>query len=108
MSDDFANEFRNSYGDQQGPDWLQDLEEEEMAAPAGADDMDEFDRLRQQSARASAAQDDLTYEVERSSSSGGFSLSQFSPGQRLVLGILVLLNVIVGGVALLALVGIIG
>lgn len=109
MSDDFANEFRNRYGDQDGPDWLQDLEEEEMAAPAAEDDdVDEFERLRQQSARASASSDDLTYEVSDSGGSTPFSLSQFSPTQRLILAILVFLNVVVGAVALLAMVGVIG
>ena len=108
MADDFINEFRDSFGDEEGPDWIQDLtdEEQEVEEQPG-DDLDDFDRLRQQSARASSAYDDLTLE-EETGSSGGFSLSAFTPGQRLVLAVLVFLNVVVGAIALLAVTGVIG
>lgn len=108
MADDFINNFRNDFGNEEGPDWIQDLagDDGDMAEPA-AGESDDFDRLRQQSARASSASGGMTLEEERSSG-GGFSLNQFTPGQRMILAILVLLNVIVGGVAILALTGIIG
>lgn len=109
MTDDFINDFRGDLGDEEGPDWLQDLDdiEDEGEGPpavAEADDPDaEFDQLRQRSARASSAYDDV--ELEENGGSG-FSLSLLTPGQRLVLAILLLLNVIVIIIGVLAMAGI--
>lgn len=113
MADDFISEFRNSFGDEEGPDWVQDLDEEEggfgdfaeLEAEPQPEPEDEFDALRQRSARVSSAYDDLSLEEEEGSG-GGFSLEQFTPPQRLILALLVLLNVVVGVVAILALAGI--
>lgn len=108
MSDDFINDFRNSFGDDEGPNWVQDLADDDMnAAAAPARDADDFDQLRQQSARASSSYSDMTLEEDRSSGSG-FSLNELLPSQRLILAVLVFLNVIVGAVALLAVIGILG
>lgn len=98
----------NSFGDEEGPDWVQDLADDDMdmGSVGSSGDADDFDRLRQQSARASSSYDDLTLE-EDSRSSGGFALNQFTPSQRLILAILVLLNVVVGAIALFAMIGII-
>ena len=107
MADDFINNFRGGFGDEEGPDWVQDLDDDDMSmGEAEAGGSDDFDRLRQQSARASSASGGMT--LEEGGSSGGFSLNQLTPGQRMVLAVLVLLNVIVGGVAILAVAGIIG
>jgi len=112
MADDFINDFRsNNFGDEEGPDWVQDLDfasESGTEESAAGGDFDEFEELRQRSVRASTAYEDMSLEEEGSSKGGALSLNQFTPGQRLVLAILVLLNVIVGGVALLALMGVIG
>lgn len=111
MADDFINDFRSSnFGDEEGPDWVQDLDdfgsESETDDSAASGDFDEFEELRQRSARASTAYEDMSLE-EGSKKGGALSLSQFTPGQRLVLAILVLLNVIVGGIAILAFLGVI-
>ena len=73
-------------------------------------DDDPFDQLRDKSVRGEtvdnnlAADEDIMEDVVaegNTSSGGGFSLDQFSPGQRLVLAILVILNIIVIGFGLL-------
>jgi hypothetical protein len=72
---------------------------------------DSFDQLRDKTVRGETVDnnlaadeevmEDIVAEENASSSSGGFSLDQFSPGQRLVLAILVILNIIVIGFGLL-------
>ncbi len=71
---------------------------------------DPFDQLRDKTVRGETIDNNLAADedvrgslvVEESvSSGGGFSLDQFSPGQRLVLAILVILNIIVIGFGLL-------
>ena len=54
---------------------------------------DELDSLREKSTRASSAYDDLEGEEEPTSSDGGF-LSQYTAGQRLILALLLLLDVV--------------
>ncbi|HFQ94255.1 MAG TPA: hypothetical protein ENK32_09615 [Anaerolineae bacterium] len=76
-------------------------------------DDDPFEQLRDKTVRGEtvdnnlAAEEDAIIEEPESSSGGGFSLDQFSPGQRLVLAILVILNIIVIGFGLLVVLGII-
>ncbi len=76
-------------------------------------DDDPFDQLRDKTVRGEtldnnlAAEEDVIIEEPKSSSGGGFSLDQFSPGQRLVLAILVILNIIVIGFGLLVVLNII-
>lgn len=116
MADDLINNFRDeNFGDEEGPDWVQDLEfgsESATASDPGLagepGDFDEFEELRQRSARAGTVYEEVDFEEDASSKGSAFSLNQFTPGQRMVLAILVLLNVIVGGVAILALTGVIG
>lgn len=76
------------------------------ASDAGHDS-DEFDQLRRSSARSETMFNEL--EDGRSTSSGGsgFSLSNFSAGQRLVLALLVVLDIIVIGILFVVLWGII-
>ncbi len=65
--------------------------------------MDEdLDNLREKSARASTVYDDL--EGEEQESSGGF-LSRYSPGQRLILALLLLLDVVALACIVLAITG---
>ena len=65
--------------------------------------MDEdLDSLREKSARASTVYDDL--EGEEPESSGGF-LSRYSPTQRLILALLVLLDVVALACIVLAITG---
>lgn len=67
--------------------------------------MDEdLDSLREKSARASTVYDDL--EGEEPESSGGF-LSSYSPGQRLILALLLLLDVVAVACIVLMFTGII-
>ncbi|UCG23874.1 MAG: hypothetical protein JSW55_17335 [Chloroflexota bacterium] len=54
---------------------------------------DELDSLREKSTRASSVYDDLEGDEETASSSGGF-LSQYTAGQRLILAVLLLLDIV--------------
>ena len=70
---------------------------------------DEFDQLRRSSARSETMFNDLDDErPESSGGSSGFSMSNFSPGQRLVLALLVVLDMIVIGICLVVVWGIVG
>jgi hypothetical protein len=76
------------------------------SSPSLDDSPDEFDQLRRSSARSETMFNDLaTEETSTKSSGSSFSLSNFSPGQRLVLAILVVLDILVVGVALLVVLG---
>lgn len=55
---------------------------------------DEFDRLREKTARTSAVYDEMEYEELEEERGGGF-LGQFSPQERLVLTLLLLLDIVV-------------
>ncbi len=70
-----------------------------------ADNFDDFDQLRERSKRSSAVHDDMD---DFGSSRGGGFASQFSPIQRLILAVLVLLDVFVVGFVLLSIMGVIG
>ncbi len=103
--------FRDSnFGDEEGPDWVQDLEfGSESGLGADSGDYDEFEELRQRSARAGTVYEEMEVDEEAADSRASrFSLNQFTPGQRLLLALLVLLNVIVGGIAILAFIGVLG
>ena len=55
---------------------------------------DEFDRLREKTARTSAVYDEMEYEeLEAEETRGGF-IGQFSPQQRLILALLLLLDIV--------------
>ncbi|HID51835.1 MAG TPA: hypothetical protein EYP41_07360 [Anaerolineae bacterium] len=86
------------------------FEDDDLTAVPPTDDSafdDPFDQLRDKTVRGEtvdnnlAADEDNIAVGENTSSGGGFSLDQFSPGQRLVLAILVILNIIVIGFGLL-------
>jgi hypothetical protein len=73
---------------------------------------DEFDQLRRKSTRGQSLDDDLdgdeAFFSDESNSGSGFAWSNFSPGQRLVLALLVLLNIIIGTIGLLVITGNLG
>jgi hypothetical protein len=100
MSQDFDN-FLDDYEEEEEPNVVT-VEDEVLAG-----EEDEFDRLRRKSARSETMDDDLAFDEElpASSSDSGFSLSNFSSMQRLVLAILVLLDILAIGFALLVITG---
>lgn len=55
---------------------------------------DEFDRLREKTARTSAVYDEMEYEELEGEETGGGFVGQFSPQQRLVLALLLLLDIV--------------
>ena len=108
--DDFASFRQDLFGDDEGP---------ASAAPRmedlpPLDDDDEFDQLRRKSTRGGSLDDDLASEEtlfseERSGRSrGGFAWGSFTPGQRLVLALLVLLNIVIGAIGVMVITGNLG
>lgn len=76
------------------------------------DDTDDFDQLRRSSARSETMYNELSeddfIDERGDSDSDEFSLSSFSPGQRIVLAILVVLNILMIGFGVLVLAGVVG
>ena len=96
--DDF--EFENEEEElQETPEWL-GLEEE----PEEDAEVDQFDMLRQKSARAGSARDAMTEEDPFRNSSSSFSLQDLTSSQRMILAVLLVLNVLVIGTALVLLI----
>ena len=99
MQDDFFDDLDfedEEDGLEETPDWMDlgdDLDEEEES--------DEFDRLRQKSARAGSAFDDIEEEdpFQQEEQGSALSLQGLTPQQRMILAVLVLLNVIVIAIA---------
>jgi hypothetical protein len=75
---------------------------EEEAEEDTFDFEDEFDRLREKTARTSAVYDDMEFEEleEEVAVERGF-LGQFSPQQRFILAVLLLLDIVAIGVGVL-------
>lgn len=91
MKDDFSD-FRDDTFDD-SPDWLLD-EDSGSGAPAGEMD-DGLEQLRRKSARTGSMYDDIESGDEvRTSGSSSFSWSSFSSGQRLVLALLIVLDIL--------------
>lgn len=95
-----ANDFRDFDDDpfEETPDWLldDDLVGSDLVETAVADE-DEFDQLRRKSARSGDLDEEMATEVEPTEnrrSGGAFAWSNFTPGQRLVLALLIILNII--------------
>jgi len=63
---------------------------------------DEFDRLRQKTARTSAVFDDMEMEEELEYDDERSFLSRISPGQRLVLLLILLLDIVVIAIGFMA------
>ena len=103
MQDDFFDDLDLDDDDEleETPDWM-DFGTNEVSD----DEPDEFDRLRQKSARAGSAFDEMTEEdpFRGNESRSSFSLQGLTPSQRTILAVLVLLNVIVIGAAVVLLI----
>ncbi len=106
--DDFSAFREDLFGDEGGTPLADDL------PPVGdIDDIeDEFEQLRRKSARGESLDDDLASDdaffSEESGGGSGFAWRNFTPGQRLTLALLVLLNIIMGAVGLLIVTGTLG
>lgn len=105
IDDDFSAFREDLFSDEEGAPLADDL-------PAVDDIEDEFDQLRRKSARGESLDDDLdsddAFFSEESSSGSGFAWRNFTPGQRLALALLVLLNIIMGTIGLLVVTGRLG
>ena len=105
LDDDFSAFREDLFSDDPGEPLVEDL-------PPLDDMEDEFDQLRRKSARGESLDDDLdsdeAFFSEESSGGSGFAWSNFTPGQRLILALLVLLNIIMGTVGLLVVTGNLG
>jgi hypothetical protein len=75
----------------------EELEEEDA-------EVDQFDMLRQKSARAGSAFDDMSEEDPFQDNTSMFSLENLTASQRTILVVLLLLNVLVIGTALVLLI----
>lgn len=89
--------------------------DDDFDIPDAAEDEDDgfdLDSLRESSARAGSMYDenmeDYEAVVEESAASPGFSLANFSSGQKLVLSILLLLDILAVGIGVGVVTGIIG
>lgn len=119
-------DFRNNFDDDLDDNFSsfrEDLYGSDEGAPGSAplaedlpplDDMDDqFEQLRRKSTRGGSLDDDLDsdeafFSEETSRSSSGFAWSNFTPGQRLILALLVLLNIIIGAIGLMVITGNLG
>ena len=97
MADDWTPPKSDSVSDKEMPEWL-----EEASGDDGSAD-DEFDRLRERTALASEMYEEMEEMPAKSSSDGFFS--RLTPGQRFIISILILLNVIVIIIAFLVITG---
>lgn len=102
MADDFSNFDDDSFDDT--PDWLID-EEEDTASGAGGNDDDQFEQLRQKSARSGSMYDEMEADGAEPSSGSSFAWSSFSSGQRLVLALLIVLDIVAIGFGVLVVAG---
>lgn len=92
-----------------------DFDDDEYEEDPNADEMDEFDQLRRRNVRTGSAFDDLEAEdsgrqtavTSPSATSSSFALGNFSPGQRLVLALLVLLDILAVGFGVMIVAGVI-
>jgi hypothetical protein len=105
VDDDFSAFREDLFSDEGGSPLADDL-------PAVDDIDDEFEHLRRKSARGESLDDDLdsddAFFSEESSGGSGFAWRNFTPGQRLTLALLVLLNIIIGTIGLLVVTGNLG
>lgn len=106
LDDDFSAFRDDLFGDDEGAPLAEDL-------PPMDDLEDEFDQLRRKSTRGESLDDDLAgdetfFSAEESSGGSGFAWSSFTPGQQLVLALLVFLNIVMGVIGLLVVTGNLG
>ena len=109
MSDEFSNFDDDSFDET--PDWLLDDDADNVLAEPDASlimgDDDEFEQLRQKSVRSGSMYEDMDAEEAQSSGDSSFSWSNFSSGQRLVLALLVVLDILAIGFGVMVITGII-
>ncbi|MBK8985415.1 MAG: hypothetical protein IPM39_04930 [Chloroflexi bacterium] len=110
MSNDFSRFSDDSFDET--PDWL--LDDDATPLESATDDFetggdDEFDQLRRKSTRTGSMQDEMeaAERTTATSSGGSFAWSKFTPGQRLVLALLILLNIIAVAFGVMVVAGII-
>lgn len=106
MSDDFSNFNDDSFDDT--PDWLLDGEDEAPTSNVPGSDDDEFEQLRQKSTRSGSMYDEM--ETDGSTNAGSrssFAWSSFSSGQRLVLALLIVVDILAIGFGVMVVAGII-
>lgn len=94
-----ADNFRDFDDDpfEETPDWLLDNDMVGSDLVETTADEDEFDQLRRKSARAGDLEEEMTSEVtvtEAGRSGSAFAWGNFTPGQRLVLALLIVLDII--------------
>ena len=104
MADDFSSFDDDSFDET--PDWLID-DDDTASAPILGDDDDEFEQLRQKSARSGSMYDDMEADGAGQSSGSSFSWSSFSSGQRLVLALLIVLDIVAIGFGVLVVTGVV-
>lgn len=103
MEDDLFDdlEFEDEADElEETPDWMafaEEVDEED-------EEVDQFDVLRQKSARAGSAFDDISEEDPFQDNSPSFSLQHLTSSQRMILVVLLVLNVLVIGTALVLLI----
>jgi hypothetical protein len=103
MADDFSSFDDDSFDDT--PDWLID---EEDTPSAGVSDDDQFEQLRQKSARSGSMYDEMETDTEgQSSGSSSFSWKNFSSGQRVVLALLIVMDILAIGFGVLVVAGLV-
>ena len=109
MTDDFSSFGDDSFDDT--PDWLMEEEDGSLSSDANVEesgDDDQFEQLRRKSARSGSMYDDMESDNEGQSSDGSsFSWSSFSSGQRLVLALLIVLDILAIGFGVMVLAGIV-
>lgn len=109
MADDFSSFNDDSFDDT--PDWLEDGDDGALASAGGrgsVGDEDEFEQLRQKTTRTGSMYDEM--ETDSSGQSGGgssFAWSNFSSGQRLVLALLIVVDILAIGFGVMVIAGIV-
>lgn len=105
MADDFSSFSDDSFDDT--PDWLLEDEDEAPASDVQGGD-DEFEQLRQKTARSGSMYDEMETESNgQSGSSSSFAWSNFSSGQRLVLAFLIVLDILAIGFGVMVVAGVV-
>lgn len=94
--------YDDTFGDDTLGDnaFFEDVEAEDESAPF--DFEDEFDRLRQKTARTSAVFDDMEMEEELEVEEQHSFFGRISPGQRLILLLILLVDIVVIAIGVMA------
>ena len=109
MTDDFSSFGDDSFDDT--PDWLMEEDDDSLSSEAEMEesgDDDQFEQLRRKSARSGSMYDDMESDGDGQSSGGSsFAWSSFSSGQRLVLALLIVLDMLAIGFGVMVIAGIV-